>query len=79
METQLIDVEKAKTQLSELLALVVAGTEVVLTEGDTPVARLVPIAQPMTGSRVPGLHAGAMWASEDFDEPLQDEFWSGNS
>jgi hypothetical protein len=26
--------------------------------------------------RVAGLHPGAIWASEDFDEPLPDEFWT---
>jgi hypothetical protein len=26
--------------------------------------------------RVAGLHMGAIWASEDFDEPLPDEFWT---
>ncbi|MDZ7706111.1 MAG: hypothetical protein U5L04_16700 [Trueperaceae bacterium] len=28
-------------------------------------------------SRVAGLHAGEGWLSEDFDEPLPDEFWLG--
>lgn len=27
--------------------------------------------------RVPGLHAGTTWVSDDFDEPLPDEFWLG--
>ncbi|HEY0072128.1 MAG TPA: hypothetical protein VGE04_19370 [Chloroflexia bacterium] len=29
--------------------------------------------------RLPGLHAhlGPAWASDDFDEPLPDEFWLG--
>ncbi|MDG2991092.1 DUF2281 domain-containing protein [Candidatus Synechococcus calcipolaris G9] len=25
--------------------------------------------------RVPGLHVGQVWISEDFNEPLPDEFW----
>jgi hypothetical protein len=33
----------------------------------------VPIS---TKQRVPGLHLGALWASEDFDEPLPEEFWT---
>lgn len=28
--------------------------------------------------RMAGLHAGAIWTSDDFDEPLPDEFWTGN-
>lgn len=74
MSTQTIDVNKAPTDLKRLLSLVAEGTEVVLTEGDRPVARLVPI-----GKRVAGLHSGAIWTSEDFDEPLPEEFWTGNT
>lgn len=69
-----IDVGKELTDLKGLLSLVAKGTEVVLTEGDTPLARLVPI-----GNRVAGLHAGVIWTSEDFDEPLPEEFWIGNT
>jgi len=32
----------------------------------------------LTKPRVPGLHPGAIWTSEDFDEPLPDEFWTGS-
>ncbi len=27
--------------------------------------------------RIPGLHAGKIWISDDFDDPLPDEFWLG--
>ncbi len=27
--------------------------------------------------RVAGLHKGAIWISDDFDEPLDDAFWLG--
>jgi antitoxin (DNA-binding transcriptional repressor) of toxin-antitoxin stability system len=74
MLTRTIDVRKEPPDLKGLLSLVADGTEVVLTEGDTPIARLVPV-----GKRVTGLHAGAIWTSEDFDEPLPDEFWTGNA
>jgi hypothetical protein len=29
------------------------------------------------GPRIAGLHAGTMWMSDDFDDPLPDEFWLG--
>jgi len=74
MLTRTFDVRKEPPDLKGLLSLVADGTEVVLTEGDTPIARLVPV-----GKRVTGLHAGAIWTSEDFDEPLPDEFWTGNA
>lgn len=74
MLTRTIDVGKEPPDLQVLLSLVAQGTEVVLTEGDTPIARLVPV-----GKRVAGLHAGAIQTSEDFDEPLPDEFWTGRA
>ncbi len=67
-------VDVQKTSLKELLALVREGTEVILTEDDRPLAKIVPVeAQP--GKRVMGLHAGMWEVSDDFDEPLPDEFW----
>lgn len=61
-----IDVDKElPPSLEDLLSLVALGTEVVLTEGDIPTARVLPI-----GKRVAGLHAGSIWISEGFDEPL---------
>ncbi|HID63406.1 MAG TPA: toxin-antitoxin (TA) system antitoxin [Anaerolineae bacterium] len=58
--------------------MVFAGTEIVLTEGNTPLARPVPIASSTT-PRTAGLHAGAIWTSDDFDEPLSEDFWAGTA
>jgi hypothetical protein len=46
-------------------------TEIILTEGDTPLAKLTQVEKPHmpTGQRVAGLHPGH-WMSDDFDEPL---------
>lgn len=72
-----VEVGEAQRQLKDLLSIVSSGTEIVLTEGSMPVARLVPIALPLT-LRVAGLHRGAIWTSDDFDEPLSEEFWMGD-
>lgn len=74
MVTKTIDIREA--QLPELLSLALAGNEVILTEDDKPVARLIPVSSPGK-TRVAGLNRGAAWISEDFDEPLPDEFWTG--
>jgi len=76
MLTKTVDVSEAQKRLTELLSLVIEGTEVILAEGNTAIARLVPIASPIR-RRVPGLHTGAIWISDDFDEALPDEFWTG--
>jgi prevent-host-death family protein len=75
MLTKTVDVREAQTNLQDLLSLVREGTEIVLTEGATPLARLVPIALSST-LRVAGLHTGAIWTSEDFDELLPEDFWT---
>jgi antitoxin (DNA-binding transcriptional repressor) of toxin-antitoxin stability system len=70
-----IDVRELPARLGEALALVASGREVLLTDGATPRARLVPCGG--AGPRVPGLHAGAMQAAPDFDAPLPEGFWTG--
>lgn len=75
-----VDVNEAKRKLPELLALVKAGGEVFISEGDAPVVRLSVVAGPRANkARVAGLHAGAIWVSEDFDEELPAAFWMGDS
>lgn len=74
MLTKRIDVKEAQARLQEVLSQVLSGVEWILTDGVTPIARLVPVS-----SRVAGLHAGAIWTRPDFDQPLPDEFWTGNA
>ena len=38
-----VNIGEAKTRLSELIALVEAGEEVVIARGNAPVARLAPL------------------------------------
>ncbi|MBW4488930.1 MAG: hypothetical protein KME12_14175 [Trichocoleus desertorum ATA4-8-CV12] len=78
MPTKTIDLQIEQANLQDLLALVQAGTDVILTEGTTPIAQLIAIAS-TTPSRVAGLHAGSMQMSSDFNEPLPETFWLGNS
>jgi len=74
--TKTVDVRDAQAQLPELLTLALEGNEVIISEGDKPVARLVPVTT-SKHKRVAGLNRGAIWMSEDFDEPLPDGFWTG--
>ena len=75
MVTKTVDITEARSRLPELLGLVIAGTEVIIVSGEQPLARLSPL---MPGQkRIAGLNEGAAWVSEDFDDPLPDEFWTG--
>jgi len=76
METLTIDIKQSNATVSDLLALVVGGNEIVLEEGGKALARLSPIPEPPP-SRIAGLREGQGWVSEDFDDPLPDEFWAG--
>lgn len=73
-----VDVFEVQNDLAGILSLIAEGTEIILTSNDKPVARLVPIAASET-PRVAGLHEGKIWTSDDFAEPLPDEFWTENS
>ncbi|HMQ52154.1 MAG TPA: toxin-antitoxin (TA) system antitoxin [Anaerolineae bacterium] len=77
MPIKTIEVKQTQADLTELLSLVGKGTEIILTQDDMPVARLIPIETASGRLRVPGLHSGKIWASEDFDDQLPDEFWLG--
>ena len=59
---------EAKTHLSRLLAQVEAGEEVVIARAGKPVARLVPYVQTKPPKRQPGMWAGQVWMSDDFDD-----------
>jgi len=72
-----IDVRETQMSLKELLALVCEGAEIIFTEDSIPLARLTSMMDSMN-PRVSGLHEGSMWISDDFDEPLSEEFWTGN-
>jgi antitoxin (DNA-binding transcriptional repressor) of toxin-antitoxin stability system len=71
-----IDIRELLARLEEALALAASGGEVILTDGATPRARIVPLGG--AGPRVADLHAGAIQAAPDFDAPLPDDFWAGH-
>ncbi len=76
MAVKWIDV-KEDMPLKKLLELVASGVDVVLMENKSPVARVVSVPRKVN-KRVLGLHAGKMWISSDFDDPLPDSFWLGD-
>ena len=78
-----IEVTKS-TSLKELVTLANQEREVVLTQDNQPVAKVLPIASVpkapdgKSGHRTLGLHRGAWKVGDDFDEPLPDKFWLGD-
>ncbi len=77
MPEQTVNIEKIEKQLSDLLAIVSDGDEVVISQNGKPLARLEHIAAKRKKKRVAGLNRGMILTDDDFDAPLPDEFWLG--
>jgi prevent-host-death family protein len=64
-----IDVQQAKTQLSQLLMRVQRGEEIVIAKGGKPVALLSPYRQSQPQERIPGRLRGQFTVPNNFNEP----------
>jgi prevent-host-death family protein len=68
-----VTIEEARNKLSELIHRLTPGDEVVITENDQPVARLVPTTPtPTRKPRQFGTLKGTVLSMEHFDDPLED-------
>ncbi len=74
--TTTIAVTELPSRLNEAISVATAGGEVVITDKQVPIARLVPVDT--RNGHVSGLHPGAIKMADDFDAPLPDEFWTGS-
>ena len=75
----IVTIHTAKTTLSQLLARVEAGEEIVLARGKTPIAKLTPYAPPAQKRRF-GRLKGKIRIGPEFFEPLPEEeltAWEG--
>jgi antitoxin (DNA-binding transcriptional repressor) of toxin-antitoxin stability system len=67
-----VTVEKTKTlQLPDLIESVIKGEEIVFTQNDLPVARLVAVRQEKPRPQF-GSAKGLFTMTEDFEQPLED-------
>jgi len=66
-----IDLHEAKFHLADLIDWALGGEEVIITQNDQPVLKLVRVSGPRVRRRA-GSVKGLVTISEDFDEPLQD-------
>lgn len=69
MNAHAVDVKHAERHLAELVAEVVRGGEVVLTEQGRKVAKIVPVA-PRKAEPQFGSAKGLFTMADDFDDPL---------
>ena len=74
--TKTVDISSMQAILDYLMTLMEPDTEVILMNGNAPVAKLIPVSdipQPKP-ERVPDLYP-TLWVSEDFDDLLPGEYW----
>ena len=72
-----VPLEEASLQLSQLIRAAIDGEEVVITQNDHPVVKLMTLTQPEPAQKERphpkfGSGKGLFWMSPDFDEPLED-------
>jgi len=65
----IVTIHNAKTNLSQLLARVEAGEEIILARGKQPIARIVPF-QPPAPKRQFGAMRGVISVGPEFFEPM---------
>lgn len=68
-----VSLAKVKIQMAKLLKEVEKGEEVVITNKNKPVARLVPLMETSAKSRRKlGSAKGKIWMADNFDEPIEE-------
>ncbi len=77
---QIVNIHEAKTNLSKLLAQVLAGEDVVIAKAGKPVAKIILYEEKLEPRKM-GELKGEIWISDDFDdedEELNKLFYEGD-
>jgi prevent-host-death family protein len=68
-----VTIEDAQARLAELIEQLRPGEDIIITQGQQPVARLTMVGEPKKSSRQPGtLKSTVFYMAPDFDAPLED-------
>ncbi len=78
MPTQTVSIEDAQKRLAELIGLAKQGDEIVIAKDEQTRVRLVPCTG-HPAPRVFGQYQGRIKMSENFNDPLPDDFWLGEN
>jgi prevent-host-death family protein len=76
----LVTIHEAKTNLSRLIARVLAGEEVTIARGKEPVVKLMPVKDVAKTKRVLGTLKGKIDLDKGFWDPLPEDdlaLWNG--
>ena len=72
MSAATVSVEEAQARLPELIRRLLPGTEIVIRDGDRPVARLVPGEASSRPCHPGSAREKVLWMAPDFGAPLVD-------
>jgi antitoxin (DNA-binding transcriptional repressor) of toxin-antitoxin stability system len=67
-----ITIEEAQTKLRDLIHNLLHGEELVITENDAPIARLIRSPRTLWPCQPGSAKDKRHWMAEDFDAPLED-------
>jgi len=67
-----ITIQEAQATLLELIHRLAPGEEVLITEHDRPVARLVPASGAKSPRKLGTMRGSVLYMAPDFDAPLDD-------
>ncbi len=67
-----VSIHEAQAKLSELIHGLTPGDEVVITENEQPVARIIPAPQAMGPRKLGTMRGTVRYISPDFDAPLEE-------
>jgi antitoxin (DNA-binding transcriptional repressor) of toxin-antitoxin stability system len=68
---QRVELDNVQGQISDLIEIALQGEEIVITQADQPILKLVRI-EPDVTQRKRGSAKGMVHIAEDFDAPLND-------
>ena len=77
---KIVNIHAAKTQLTKLIAEVVAGEEVVISKAGTPLVRLVPVAETSVPRQLGALAGSVVESANCWDaDPETEALFYGSS
>ncbi|MBP9503246.1 MAG: type II toxin-antitoxin system Phd/YefM family antitoxin [Candidatus Promineofilum sp.] len=65
-------VHEAKTNLSKLIRLALAGEEVIIARGDVPVVKLTPVVEEKPHRQLGIAEGFVIYMADDFDNELEE-------
>jgi len=79
--TQTVSIKDLQTNAPELLSHLAPDHDIIVEDEGKLIARIAAFRAPASSGapRVPGLFRGKVWMADDFDAPLPDSFWLGES